>query len=158
MENYSERNFIMKKTSILLALVATLTLGLCTACKFQTKVAVVDLAAVVSNSEQVKALQAEQNAKAQELTQWLQNAQNEVNKQKDEEKKNALLQKYNAEFAQRREALAQQYAKALQQVDASITETISNEAKKLGYTLVLAKGTTIYGGDDITEQVAKVVK
>lgn len=148
----------MKKTSILLALVATLTLGLCTACKFQTKVAVVDLAAVVSNSEQVKALQAEQNAKAQELTQWLQNAQKEVNKEKDEAKKNELLQKYNAEFAQKREALAQQYAAALQKVDASITETITNEAKKLGYTLVLAKGTTIYGGDDITEQVAKVVK
>jgi Skp family chaperone for outer membrane proteins len=119
---------------------------------------VVDLAAVVSNSEQVKALQAEQNAKAQELTQWLQNAQKEVNKEKDEAKKNELLQKYNAEFAQKREALAQQYAVALQKVDASITETITNEAKKLGYTLVLAKGTTIYGGDDITEQVAKVVK
>ena len=148
----------MKKTSILLALVATLTLGLCTACKFQTKVAVVDLAAVVSNSEQVKALQAEQNAKAQELTKWLQDAQAAVNKQKDEEKKNAMLQQYNAEFAQKREALAQQYAQALQKVDASITETITNEAKKLGYTLVLAKGTTIYGGDDITEQVAKVVK
>lgn len=148
----------MKKTSILLALVATLTLGLCTACKFQTKVAVVDLAAVVSNSEQVKALQAEQNAKAQELTKWLQDAQATVNKQKDEEKKNALLQQYNAEFAQKREALAQQYAAALQKVDASITETIANEAKKLGYTLVLAKGATIYGGDDITEKVAKVVK
>ena len=148
----------MKKTSILLALVATLTLGLCAACKFQTKVAVVDLNAVVSNSEQVKALQADQNAKAQQLTQWLQSVQTEVNAQSDEKKKNELLQKYNAEFAQRREAIAQQYAQALQQVDASITQTIADEAKKLGYTLVLAKGSTIYGGDDITEQVSKVVK
>ena len=148
----------MKKTSILLALVAAITLGLCTACKFQTKSAVVDLAAVVSNSEQVKALQVDQNNKAQELTLWLQNAQNEVNKQADEKKKNELLQKYNAEFAQRREALSQQYAQALQQVDASITQTIADEAKKLGYTLVLAKGSTIYGGDDITDQIAKAVK
>lgn len=150
----------MKKTYILLALVVALTLGLCTACKYQfmTKVAVVDLAAVVSNSAQVKALQADQNAKAQELNQWLQNAQNDVNKQKDEEKKNEVLQKYNAEFAQRREVLAQQYTQALQRIDADITQTIVDEAKKLGYTLVLAKGVTIYGGDDITEQVAKVVK
>ena len=65
----------MKKTSILLALVVSLTLGLCTACKFQTKIAVVDLAAVVGNSEQVRALQADQNTKAQQLTQWLQSVQ-----------------------------------------------------------------------------------
>ena len=148
----------MKKTSILLALVVSLTLGLCTACKFQTKIAVVDLAAVVGNSEQVRALQADQNTKAQQLTQWLQSVQTEVNAQSDDKKKEELLQKYNAEFAQRRGVIAQQYAEALQQVDASITQTIADEAKKLGYTLVLAKGSTIYGGDYITDQIAKVVK
>lgn len=148
----------MKKSYIILALVAAIALGCCTACKFQNKVAVVDLVAVVSNSEQVKALQAEQNAKGQELAQWLQNAQAAVNKETDAKKKEALLQQYNAAFAQKRDALAQQYAAALQNVDANITQTIVDEAKKMGYTLVLAKGATVYGGDDITEDIKKVIK
>ena len=153
-----EREMSMKKSYLLLTLAAALVLGCCTACKFQTKVAVVDLATVVSNSAQVRALQADQNAKGQELAQWLQNAQEEVNKESDNKKKEALLQQYNAAFAQKREALAQQYAQQLQAVDASITQTIIDEAKKMGYTLVLAKGAAIYGGDDITEDVSKVVK
>lgn len=156
--SYKQKGYIMKKSYILLTLVTALVLGCCTACKFQTKVAVVDLAAVVSNSEQVKALQADQNAKGQELAQWLQNAQAEVNKESDAKKKEALLQQYNTAFAQKREALAQQYAQQLQAVDASITQSIVDEAKKMGYTLVLSKGATVYGGDDITEDVKKVVK
>ena len=148
----------MKKTYILLTFVAALVLGCCTACKFQTKVAVIDLAAVVGNSEQVKALQADQNAKGQELAQWLQAAQAEVNKESDQKKKEALLQQYNATFAQKRDEIGQQYAQQLQQIDANITKTIVDEAKKMGYTLVLVKGATIYGGDDITEEIKKVVK
>ena len=150
----------MNKTLVGVALVALVALGLSIGCclKCCHKVAVVDLPAVVGNSAQVQALQAEQNAKGQELAQWLQKAQNEVNSQSDNKKKEAWLQQYNAEFAQRREALAAQYAQKLQEVDASITQTIAETAKKMGYKMVLAKGVTVYGGDDITEDVKKVIK
>ena len=151
----------MKKLLVVVAALVLLALGFGIACCTKccgAKVAVVDLPAVVSNSAQVQALQAEQNAKGQELAQWLQNAQKDLNAQPDGKKKETLLQQYNAEFAQRREALAAQYAQKLQAVDASITQTIAETAKKMGYKLVLAKGVTVYGGDDITEEVKKVIK
>ncbi|MBQ9271462.1 MAG: OmpH family outer membrane protein [Alphaproteobacteria bacterium] len=151
----------MKKTLVVVAVLALVALGLGIACCAKccgSKIAVVDLPAIVGNSAQVQALQAEQNAKGQELGQWLQNAQNEVNAQSDSKKKEALLQQYNAAFAQKREELAQQYAQKLQAVDANITSTITEIAKKMGYKMVLAKGVTIYGGDDITEEVKKAIK
>lgn len=68
------------------------------------------------------------------------------------------MQQYNAEFAQKRDAVAQQYAARLQEVDDSIKQTIADEAKRQGYKVVLVKEVAVYGGHDITEDVKKVVK
>lgn len=151
----------MKKQVVVLIAAAAFIVGMGVCCAFccgKSKIATVDVAAVVNQSSQVQALKTEQAAQAQALAQWLQAAQAEVEKQADAKKKEALLQQYNAEFAQRREAAAQQYAARLQEVDNSIKDTIASEAKKLGYKVVLVKEVAIYGGDDITEAVAKVIK
>ena len=65
-------------------------------------IAVVDVQAIVNSSAQVKALKEVQANKIKELNLWLQNAQNEVNAEQDKERQQALLQKYNAEFALKR--------------------------------------------------------
>lgn len=151
----------MKKQVVVLVAVVAFVLGAvacCLACCGKPRIAVVDIASIVSQSEQVQALKTEQAAQAQALAQWLQAAQAEVEKQADAKKKDELLQQYNAEFAQRRDAAAQQYAARLQEVDNSIRQTIIDEAKKLGYKMVVVKEVVIEGGKDITEAVAKVVK
>ena len=151
----------MKKSYVVLLVAVAFVLG-AVACSFlncgKSKVAVVDIATVVNNSEQVRALKDEQTAKAQALGEWLKGAQADVEKQKDQEKKDALLQQYNNEFAQKREVLAREYGQELQNIDQSITATIVDEAKKKGYNLVIAKGLVLFGGDDITEAIAKEVK
>lgn len=149
-----------KQVVVLIAAVAfILGAGICCAlCCGKSKIATVDIAAVVNQSEQVQALKTEQAAQAQALAQWLQAAQAEVEKQSDAKKKEALLQQYNAEFAQKRDAVAQQYAARLQEVDDSIKQTIADEAKRQGYKVVLVKEVAVYGGHDITEDVKKVVK
>ena len=124
----------------------------------KSKVAVADIQKIVSKSQQVQNLKTEQMSKAQKLVEWLQNAQNEVKAEADEEKQKALLQKFNEEFAAKRDEIQQQYEEKLKAIDESITQTITDEAKKRGYKLVIAKGFTIYGGDDITEDIAKIVK
>lgn len=124
----------------------------------KSKLAIVDVVNVVSKSEQVKQLKEEQNAKAQELNAWLQKVQEEVKNEKDKDKQTALLNQYNAEFAQKREQIQQDYAKKLQTIDESITKTITDEAKKQGYQVVIAKEFAIYGKNDITEDVAAKVK
>ena len=120
--------------------------------------AVVDVQAVVNSSAQVKALKEAQTKKVQELNLWLQNAQNEVNAEQDKERQQALLQKYNAEFALKKRDIALQYQQELKTVSDNISQTVAKEAEKRGYSMVIAKNIVIYGGIDITEDIAKIVK
>lgn len=122
------------------------------------KVAVVDVNAVVSKSAQVQALKKEQQTKLQELQKWLNNARTDIAKQSTDENKQKLAKKYDAEFAKKQEAIKKNYATKLQAIDKSITATIAQEAKAQNYNLVLSKGSVLYGGDDITASIAKVVK
>lgn len=122
------------------------------------KIAVVDVQAVVENSAQVKALKEEQLTKTKDLEAWLKNAQTDVKAEEDKTKQDALLQKYNAEFAQKRTELAQQYQEKLKVISESISQTVAEYAQKSGYSLVLSKHITLYGGIDITEEIAKIVK
>ena len=145
----------MKKVLSLTLMALILGSGIAIA---EQKIAVVDVQAVVSKSAQVQALKKEQQAKMQDLEKWLKTAQTDVEKQQTKEGKEKLLKKYNAEFAKKKEAIAKDYAARLQAVDKSITETISTTAKTKGYNMVISKGVVVFGGDDITADVQKVVK
>ena len=150
----------MKKFYVLLIVVLAFLLGGAACCllKCGKGIAVVNVSEIVNRSEQVKDLREEQAAKNQELQTWLQEAQAEVEKEANKEKKEELLKQYGNEFNQKRQLMAQQYAEELKKVDDSITSTISEYAKKHGYKLVIAKNLTIYGGKDITDEIAKIVK
>ena len=145
----------MKKTLSLVLTALILGTGVVMA---EQKIAVVDVQAVVAKSAQVQALKKEQQAKIQDLEKWLKTAQADVEKQKTQEGKEKLLKKYNAEFAKKKEVIAKDYQARLQAVDKSITETIANQAKAKGYNMVISKGVVVFGGDDITADVQKVVK
>ncbi len=114
--------------------------------------------AVVAQSQQVQALKKEQTKKIQDLEKWLKTVNEDVAKQKTEEGKQKLTAKYNAEFAKKKEAIAKDYAAKLQVVEKSISDTITQQAKAKGYDIVISKGVVLYGGDDITADINKVVK
>ena len=123
-----------------------------------SNIAVIDVQAIVNSSAQVKALREAQAAKINELNLWLRNAQNEVNAEQDKERQQALLQKYNAEFALKRRDITLQYQQELKTVSDNISQTVAAEAEKKGYSMVIAKNIVICGGVDITEHVAKIIK
>ena len=153
----------MKKQNIILITlcVFVLCVGLCLGYFIKgccPQMAVVDVLSVVNASTQVQTLKAEQNIKTQDLVQWLQKAQEEVKAEEDEKARAALLQKYNAEFAQKKAEIVTYYQQELKSADEAITGTIKKVAKEKGYKAVIAKGVMIYGGDDITEDVIKVIK
>lgn len=122
------------------------------------EIAVVDVPYIVDKSEQVIALRETQEAKAMEISKWLDDIQNEIQKESDSEKRESLLQAYKSQFEAKKTEIAQQYNEKLHEVDQNITKTITDEAKKRGYKLVLPKGLAIYGGVDITEDIAKIIK
>lgn len=122
------------------------------------KVAVVDVPKIVSESKQVQALKDEQAKKSQELAKWLEVVRADVAKQQTEAGKEKLLKKYEADLAKKREANAKDYSKKLADIDKNISATIEAQAKLKGYDLVLSKSTVLYGGDDLTAEIAKVVK
>jgi len=123
-----------------------------------SKIAVVDVNKVVGQSPSVMALRKEQNLKTEELQKWIKTAQADVTKQSTEEGKKKLAKKYDEELTKKQNAIQKTYTEKLQVIDKSISKVIADEAKVKGYDIVLAKGVVLYGGDDITSAVAKIVK
>jgi Skp family chaperone for outer membrane proteins len=122
------------------------------------RIAVVDVNRVVAQSAQVQTLKSEQAQKSQELQQWLNSVKAEVDSKQTNEEKQKLVTAYNQEFTKRQEIIRADYTQKLQMIEKSINETISEEAKNQGYDIVLAKHFVLFGGDDITDDVAKIVK
>ncbi len=122
------------------------------------KVGVVDVTKVVEASSQVQALKREQQAKTQELNNWLTKVRADIAKQKTQANQEALVKKYDAEFVKKQEAIAKAYSAKLQAIDNSITATIVKEGKAMGYDIVIAKNVVFYGGTDITAAIMKKVK
>jgi len=146
----------MKKTILTAAII--LGLSSMNAAFADTKIAIVDVQAVVAQSQQVQALKQEEAKKIQDLEKWLKKVNDDVAKQKTEEGKQKLTKKYNEEFAKKRETIAKDYQAKLQMIDKSISDTIAQQAKAKGYDMVIAKGIVLYGGDDITADIKNVVK
>ena len=121
------------------------------------KVAIVDVAQVVAASKEVQALRKEQEAKMLELQKWLETVRADVQKQSTEENKQKLIKKYE-QFAKKQEAIKKNYASKLSSIDKNISDVITKTAKAKGYNLVLSRGIVLYGGEDITSEIAKAVK
>ena len=122
------------------------------------RIAVVDVQKVVASSAQVKALKADREAKLKDLATFVQTARTNVSKEKDANKKKALEAKYNKELNAKRNAIQKDYTNKLTNIDKSISATIAQKAKAANYSKVLAKGEVLYGGEDITAEIQKVVK
>jgi len=114
-------------------------------------VAIVDVPQVVNASAQVQALKKDQQAKAEEIVK-------DVASITDANKKKAAEEKYNKELMAKKEKMDQDYAAKLKALDTSISQQINEKAKADGYDLVLSKGIVLFGGNDITSEIIKVVK
>lgn len=123
-----------------------------------SKIAVVDVQKVVASSAQVKALKTDREAKIKDLANFVKTAREAVAKETNATKKKELEAKYNKELNAKRDAIQKDYAKKLAAVDKNISATIAQKAKAANYDIVLAKGVVLYGGSDITSEIAKVVK
>ncbi len=123
-----------------------------------SNIAVVDIQHIVTNSTEIQQLKTEQDAEVEKLQKWLEDVKAEVEAEKSEIAKQSLVEKYNAEFVTKQQTIKDNYTKKLQDIDNKITKIIKDEAKKLGYDIVISKGVVIVGGHDITADVATKIK
>ncbi len=122
------------------------------------KIAVVDVQKIVANSSQVKQLKADQEKKLGEMQKTIQQAQSEISKEKDPAKITALEEKYRNQINEQKVALDKDYNDKLTKIDSEIRTAVVEKAKSLNYNLVLPKSMVFYGGEDITDVIAKDIK
>lgn len=151
----------MKKNLGLLAASAAVLGGLSLGLAAQAQdftVAVVDVPQVVNASAQVQALKKEQQAKTADIVKFIEKARKDVASITDSTKKKEAEDKYAKELQTKKEKMDKEYAEKLKAIDTSISQQIAAQAKQDGYSMVLSKGIVLYGGEDITAKVIKVVK
>jgi len=122
------------------------------------KIAVVDVQKVVASSSQVSALKEEQKKKIQDVQSFIVTAKKSLEKETDAAKKKALEDSYNKQLQTKTSTIEKEYGQKLQEIDSTISTVIANKAKADGYTIVLAKGVVLYGGEDITTSIITAVK
>ena len=123
-----------------------------------SSIAVVDVAQVINNNSQVKALKEKQEKKSEALKSWVESARADVEKQTTDAAKESLTQKYNKELQAKVDTQRKELYAESTKIDAKIGSAIAKKAQADGYSLVLVKGAVLYGGSDITEAVKKAVK
>ncbi len=153
---------INKKTVVCSAIVAIIVaLGSAYAfgcCGNKSNFGVVNLQRVVSVSKDVAALRVEREAQINELKKMADDANAEIEKIKDEDKKKAATEKYLAEIQVKKNEFDNAYNTALQASDTKIKNVIESVAEKKNLSAVLSSSSVVIGGEDITEAVVDLVK
>lgn len=122
------------------------------------RVAVVDAAKIVANSTAVKNLKADQEKKVKEIQATLDKAKAELSKETDPKKAAEIEEKYRNQINSQKIALDTEYNKKLTEIDKNIRSTVIEKARNLNYDLVLPSNVVYFGGDDITDVIAKDIK
>ena len=144
----------MKKSLMLLIVSFMLT----SSAFADSKIAVVDLQQLVSNSSQVKQLKQEHDRKIKELDKIIVNARGEISNEKDPAKILLLEEKYMKEFNTKKDALEKEYNTQLEAIEKNIKGEISKKAQKDSYDYVFAKSVVLNGGKDITNELVGNIK
>ena len=122
------------------------------------KIAVVDIQQIVANSKEITALKLDQQKQMQNMQSTIEKAKSEISKEKDPAKIAQLEDKYRNEINKQKPALDESYNEKLKAIDSKIKTAVVEKARSMHYNLVLPKNTVLFGGDDITDQVAGIIK
>ena len=122
------------------------------------KIAVVDIATILKNSKEINALKLEQEKQMQNMQATIDKAKAEISKEQDPAKIAQLEEKYRNEINKQKLALDTSYNNKLTAIDNKIKTAVVEKARSMNYNMVLQKNTVLFGGDDITEQVATIIK
>lgn len=152
-----------KKAGITLAIISAMVIGfslnnIAISDPTDFRVAVVDIKELVSKSQEIKKLKTDQENKINQMQQTVEKARTEIAKETDPAKIAALEEKYRKEVNAQKLTLDSEYNSKLTKIDNNIKTIVIEKARSMNYNLVLPKNFVLYGGDDITAEVAKSIK
>lgn len=122
------------------------------------KVAVVDVAEILSHSKEIQQLKTSQDRENEELNTLISKAQNDLLNEHDRTKFLRKEDEYKKQIETKKSEIDNKYNTKLAQINDSIKNVISTEAKKENYNLVLPAGLVISGGKDITSKIVDKIK
>ncbi len=122
------------------------------------RVAVVDVQTLIQKSSEVNTLKANQDKKLDAMKATVDKARQDISKETDPTKIAQLEEKYRNDINNQKLALDNEYNTKLKQIDTNIKNLVIEKAKEMKYNLVLPKSIVLFGGDDITAEIAKSVK
>lgn len=154
------------KTKILVAtgLLAVVILGVSinniafSSANTDMKVATVDLTQLITNSDSVKALKSTHEKQLADIEKTLEQARVEISNETNPDKIAKLEEKYRKDVSDKKFQMDKNYNDKLLELDKSIKAQVAQKAKELNYTVVLPKNMVLFGGEDITNLIAKDIK
>lgn len=123
-----------------------------------SRFAVVDVQRVVMASKDLVALNNERNTQIQSLRKMADEANEQINKEKKEEDKKKLSEKFLSQINAKKADYDKEYAAALQASDQKLNGIINAVAEKEGLKVILNKSSVVNGGVDITAAVIEQVR
>lgn len=124
----------------------------------EMKVGVVDLSQLITNSASVKTLKSTHEKQLNEIEKTLEQARLEISNETNPDKIAQLEEKYRKDVSDKKFQMDKSYNDKLMEIDKSIKTQVAQKAKELNYTVVLPKNMVLFGGEDITAQIAKEIK
>lgn len=122
------------------------------------KIATVDIQKIVANSTEIKSLKAEQEKQMQNMQSTIDKARTEISKEQDPVRIAQLEEKYRNEINNQKLALDTSYNTKVKAIDSKIKTAVVEKARSMNYNIVLPKNTVLFGGDDITDEVSKIIQ
>lgn len=124
----------------------------------EMKVGIVDLSQLITNSQSVKTLKTTHEKQLSEIEKTLEQARTEISNETNPDKIAQLEEKYRKTVSDKKFQMDKSYNDKLMEIDKNIKAQVAQKAKELNYTVVLPKNMVLYGGEDITNLIAKDIK
>ena len=148
----------LKHFFILVALLAAFACGVYVKSIFTPSIAVVNLEQILEQSPKLNAIRKDNEVKLNELTQWIDEVNKEIDAETDTVNHQKLANQYRKLTSEKEKVIKQEYNNRLKEVDAEITALIDKVAKEHGCNVVFANTSMVTGGKDITDDVIKELK
>lgn len=118
----------------------------------------VDVNKVVAASKAVEKANKERAAEKKKIIKFIEESANKMNKEEDEKKREEMKNQFDLDLTAKKSEMNKSYGEKLMKINNDINAELIKIAKDKDYQLILTKEAVLYGGDDLTQDLIKVVK